>query len=192
MLSLDMASISIPEGELTSFDLPAICLVTGAREQVEVRTVRFTFTPLWIPLAIPGAAVACIVVPALFPLLLGLPLLAVFATRKVRGQLPFSPRGYRLWKVSSGALRVTSTFASLFLLVVLLSRVFDPGPLPWGLLAGLAIVPAVAYALAVRFGVAVRNVRRGVVRLRIPSSEAARTITHHLTAGAARSSAPHA
>lgn len=40
-------TIAIPKEAVTEFDMPRVCVATGATEGVEYRRVKFSFVPMW-------------------------------------------------------------------------------------------------------------------------------------------------
>ena len=79
-----MANISIPQNEMTSFDLPKVCIVTGDTQNVQFRPVKFQWYPRWI--GVFGIAPLIMVI-----------LLAVLM-RRAKGELPFSDAAWDAWK----------------------------------------------------------------------------------------------
>jgi hypothetical protein len=83
-----LATVEIPVNEMSSFDLPKVCLVTGATENVVFKPVKFSWYPRWIAVFI----------------LVGWPIaliLALTLTKRVKGELPFTEEAYRRWKAQS-------------------------------------------------------------------------------------------
>ena len=132
--------VTIPKAELTPFDLPSVCIVTGSRENVTFRKVNF----VWIPPAARFSVVFC----GMFGLIAMLVM-----QKKVEGQLPFTEQGWTAWRNAKlmalvgglvgffamfGALALVETsglFAAIFglggfvLLIVALIQVRGKGPL---------------------------------------------------------------
>jgi hypothetical protein len=49
--------ITIPSNELNSFGLPPVCVVTGSREGVVFKPVKFSWYPRWVSYLAPLALV---------------------------------------------------------------------------------------------------------------------------------------
>ncbi|MBS2032025.1 MAG: hypothetical protein JST54_29270 [Deltaproteobacteria bacterium] len=173
-----MPHVVIPRGEGNSVDLPAICLVTGATENVRwvPRALRHS-SPWWF-LAL---AVTCIN-PGL--MLLALP--AMLAIRVLTGkrmevELPLTDEGERL--SARGELIRNFAFGAVMATVITLPFVIvwavnnDKGRLPINasLLAfGASIVAAmVQSATSGRQRIWVRSINKAGADVAIPSSEAA-------------------
>ncbi len=80
-----MHSVNVPASELTEFDLPRVCVVTGQTQGVEFHPVKFSWYPRWVvALILVNLLVAAIVAQVL--------------TKKVSGKLPFTPEAHAAWK----------------------------------------------------------------------------------------------
>ncbi len=166
-----MAEVVIPGNELTAFDLPKVCVVTGATEGVVFKPVRFWWYPKWV--------IALIVVNLLIAAIVG-----SILTKRVKGELPFTEGAFRRWR------RVEALLGAVVVLAIFLG-LFALGALAVG--APTLWIPAALFALALpivaflRLGRGERVrcawIAEGWVALRVPSDVAAAKIRHRLTAG---------
>jgi len=167
-----MAHITIPSGELTEFDLPRVCVVTGATEDIVFKDVKFQWYPRWVAaLILINILIAAVVALAL--------------TKRVKGKLPFTEVAYAAWRRG-----VWTMLAAWFGAVVLF--LFGLGGLMSGRMAlgTMASVGCIALPLAVWLKL-VRNrnvictrIADGQITLRVPSDAAALAIREHLHGGA--------
>ena len=167
-----MASIQIPSQEMTEFDLPRVCVITGDTDGVVFKDVKFQWYPRWIgALVIINVLVAAVVAMAM--------------TKKVKGKLPFTEAGHAAWK--KGQLM----FGLSFLVAVALgigSGVAFGNDI--GALGILGVVLAIAAPIAAYFiwakgrRLGCTRIADGQITLSIPSEAAALAIRTHLHAGA--------
>jgi hypothetical protein len=170
--------ITIPVNELTSFDLPKVCIISGARSDVVFKPVKFAWYPRWVPaLIIVNLLVAAIVAFAL--------------TKRAKGELPFTEHAYRRWRLGN-VLRPVSWLFAIF-------AVFGSAALMAGdhLVLGLFIIalgvgaPIGTWFVFVRNqSLAVQKIADGVIVLRSPSANAALEFKQHLRGGAALPAPP--
>lgn len=162
-----MASITIPVKELTQFDLPAVCVVTGARESVTFRKVQF----VWIPPVARFAVVACGLV--------GVVAMLVMQKRAV-GELPFSEQGWARWR--SGKILVAvgvGAFAGLVALGAYTYSVASSGVGGLVMLGGLVALVAAALIAKGR-GPACKRIGDDDIELELPSADAAAAFAERL------------
>lgn len=165
-----MASITIPVKELTQFDLPAVCVVTGAREGVVFRKVQF----VWIPPVARMLAVACGLVGVV----------AMLAMQKrVHGELPFSDAGWERWR--SGKILVAVGVVACVALVALGAYTFSVASLEMGGLVMITgIVALVAAALLAKGrGPACKRIGDDDIELELPSADATAAFEERLRLG---------
>jgi hypothetical protein len=160
--------ISIPSKELNSFDLPSICVVTGSREGVVFKPVKFSWYPRWVSYFAPLALIVAVI-------------LAAILRKRVRGELPFTEKAWSDWRRGRIALALSMLAAVVGLVVgVPFAFTVDPN-------VGLASLAAVV-GLPVLVGVTLLRGRAPVVMkitdteitLRLPSDVAADAINARL------------
>lgn len=174
------ADLQIPTQELNAFDLPGVCVVTGAQEGVTFRAVKFWWYPRWVPLLIffPWGGL-------LLAFIVGL------ATRKqAKGELPFTDRGWSAWKRSkwTWGLSVMAFFAGLFVCLYLILEAAGGFVPEWVVGAGLAMtagLPVAGWFLAKPSMIVVRRIENGRLTVRLPSADATTRIHSHLFPAAA-------
>jgi hypothetical protein len=164
-------TIELALAEMTEFDLPRVCVLTGATSRVVFKDVKFQWYPRWI-----GAfGVAPFIMIILMATL----------TRRAQGKLPFTEEAWDAWqraKLFSG-LSLLGGLAFMFFSFFLFSEE--------RVSAG---VVCIAFAIALPVAVGITQLRgRGVtcvkidqssIHLKIPSDEAARHFSRHLKGGA--------
>ncbi len=166
-----MHEVELPINEMTKFDLPPICVISGGTENVTFRPVKFQWYPRWV--AVFGCA----------PLIMVILMLALM--RKAKGELPFSDAGWESWRRAKLALGVSlgAMMALLAAGVVLLETDSALGLL----LIGLSVVQlvVVSFALVKGKGPQCAKIDKEQIVLKLPSAEAADRIRAHLVAGKA-------
>lgn len=165
-------NVDIPTGELSSFDLPPVCVVTGRRDGIVFKPVKFSWYPRWI------------VVFAPFALLIAA-ILAFALTRRVSGELPFNEEAWRKWRFG----RTLFTASVLTALVLFISMPFAFAArldaVGWVLVALAIGFPLTAWITSVRGrGPSVERITKTHITLSLPSAEASRVIAKHLVASA--------
>lgn len=174
-----MARLSIPVNEVNAFDLPPVCLLTGATTDVSFQPVKFSWYPRWIALFAPLA-------------LLPVAILAWILTRRVAGQMPFSTGAYARWR--RGKLLFTlSLFGMIVILIggsaVMVSATSDEalGAFFLAILGAIAL-PIVVWAVTLRGrDVKVVEISKTHLTVEIPNAEVAQRVTRHLLSGERRS-----
>jgi len=165
--------IDLPENELNEFDLPRVCIVTGATDGVVFKPVKFSWYPSWVSvLVIINVLIAAIV--------------ASILTRRVKGQLPFTEESFKAWKRGQlfFALSIVAAIA-LFVGGFVLSFNQPGGLGALGILLAIA-VPIVVYRKYLRNRApVVKRIADGRVTLVLPSDAAVEAIRNHLFAGKA-------
>lgn len=163
--------LELPLASLSRADLPPVCLVTGANEGVEYRTVKFVWYPRWISL--------------LAPLLLLAAILAAIMTRRVTAELPFTPRAYRRWRLGVWAFGLSAAVAVVLFITALVLLATDQNALAVAAFVSTVALPLAVWLTLVRDQqVVVKEIRDDALVLRVPSLEATRAIAGHLAAHA--------
>jgi hypothetical protein len=166
-----MAKLTLPSNELTEFDLPRVCVITGATDGVVFKDVKFQWYPRWVAaLIIINVLIAAVVAMAL--------------TKKVKGKLPFTEEGYAAWR--RGVLM--NVLGWLGALALLFGGIFSfAGGIPE--LGGLCLAAMVALPITTYFVFARGRMLRCTeitatqITLELPSSSAVDAMTRHLFAG---------
>lgn len=162
-----MANISIPENEMTSFDLPKVCIVTGETANVQFRPVKFQWYPRWI--GVFGIA----------PLIMIILLLVLM--RKAKGELPFSDAAWAAWQ--KGKLMLTFSIIggiALFFggIAAIGNRAEGVGLLL--ILAGIVVPIVLGIVFLAGKGPTCLKIADGYIELKIKSDSAAEQIRRHL------------
>ncbi len=167
-----MAAVTIPSKELTPYDLPPVCVVTGAREGVTFRKVKFQ----WVPPTARFLVVFCGLIG----------IIAMFAMQKrVEGELPFSEEGWQRWR--SGKMLVAgglggflvALFAGLFAMSGHSGQGFGLGLIG----AGFVLLIA-ALVMARGRGPMCKRIDDESIELELPSADAVAAIEERLRGGA--------
>lgn len=168
-------TIKIPVNELTQFDLPKVCVMTGATEGVEFRPVKFQWYPPWLGiLIVVNVLVAAIVISVM--------------TKKAKGELPMTHEAWAKWKKWK-MLTVFSVLGFIggvvLSLVLLMTEVAALG----GVLFFATLIQLIVCLVVTRkAGPQVKEIKDNVVTLQLPMADVAATFTAHLTGGARRAS----
>ena len=168
--------VVIPKNELTEFDLPRICVVTGATDDVEFHDVTFQY--------IPPAARAFAAFCGPIGYLVAMSLMRKTAT----GKLPFVASAHDQWKT----MRVVLPLGLVGLIVAAVAAfAFGMSSAPSGSLVLIAVllVVAIGGALGMAFwlkqiGPAVISIDDTHVTLELPSADAAAAFETRLHAAA--------
>lgn len=161
-------------GGATWSELPPVCLVTGEKDQVTFRKVKFSWFPRWVLLLA--------FVPAGSLLLAGIA--ALILNKHAEGELPFTDRGWRQWRVAR-MITPLSIFLALSALVMGLSYTSSDQSAA----ATLAWVTMIGAPLALYLGlqrnrmVAAARITDTEIALQVPSEAAARAILDRLHPG---------
>jgi hypothetical protein len=172
MLRSAMALLSLPVAEMNSFDLPRVCLVTGA-PAAEFKKMKFSWYPRWVA--------ALIFVPY-GGLLLAL-VISLILRKHAAGELPFSEEGWARhrrskWIAASALLWMIGGFIGAIGL----------GIAEQGALAALTVLVALGLIIASmvyaqRTGISVQRIADDQIQLKIPSEAAALAVEAHLHSG---------
>jgi hypothetical protein len=172
-----MPALTLPVNELSSFDLPPVCLITGARDNVSFRKVKFAWYPRWVAFLI--------FVP--FGGLLLAAIVAMILTKKAAGELPFSDEGWSKWRMAKimVAVDVLWVIGAMFAGIGFAASETETG----GVIAALAFSSMVAVPVAIYFlfqrkrMVTPTRITDTDLTIKIPSEEAAAAVRMHLTGG---------
>ncbi len=170
-----MAQISIPQNEMSSFDLPKVCIITGETENVQFRPVKFQWYPRWI--GVFGMA------PLIMIILLAL------LMRRAKGELPFSDAAWEAWK--KGKMMLALGIVGCIVLLgaggaAVANRMEGLGVLMF--LAGIVLPIVVGVVFLAGRGPTCTRIDAGYVELKIKSDAAAEQIRRHLQGGGRRAS----
>src|SRR5262245_51538809 len=80
-----MQVVHLPKDAVTEFDIPRVCVATGATEGVRYQKVTFSFIPMWARMSVAFCGVIGIV-------------LMLMNTRRVEADIPFTDEAYAKWK----------------------------------------------------------------------------------------------
>lgn len=168
-----MAKITLPANELTEFDLPRVCVVTGQSEGVVFKDVKFQWYPRWV--------VALVLINVLIAAIV-----AAVLTKKVKGKLPFTEAAYTAWR--RGILLQTLSIVGA-IVAFIAGAIFmgsDREAVGGFLMVAALVVPIAVYFTQVKGKtVSCTRIADGTLDLTIPSDAAAISIQNHLHAGAA-------
>lgn len=168
--------VKIPLNEMTSFDLPKVCVLTGETQDVAFQKVKFQWYPRWV------AVLACA------PLIAVIVMLVMM--KRAQGELPFSPRGYGAYKTAKMMLAL-AILACIGLILGSLFLLETSAPAAGALLlVGIAVPVAISIVFVRGKTVGVTRIDDTGITLRIPNAAAAQAISDHLMGG--RQAAPPA
>ncbi|MHB8879629.1 MAG: hypothetical protein ACYC8T_38560 [Myxococcaceae bacterium] len=164
-----MAQIVVPDNELNSFDLPRVCIITGATQNVVFKKVKFSWYPRWV-----GVTVLINVLVAA--------VLAAVLTKRVQGELPFLEEAYAAWRKG----RILFAFSIVLAVGLLIGGVIllaSEQPIPGAAaLVATLVVPIVVWVKFLKdCNVTCTRIADGHTTLKIPSDEAAMKISSHLS-----------
>lgn len=167
----DMANLSIPLNEMTSFDLPKVCVITGSTQNVGFHPVKFQWYPRWIA------------VFAFAPLIMVIVMLILM--RRAKGELPFSEDAWAAWKKGK-LLMGLSAVGSIVLagagIAALANRLEAVGAV--ALLAAVALPIVIGVKFLAGRGPTCLRIGEAHLELKIKSDSAALAIERHLAGGA--------
>ncbi|MCP4872899.1 MAG: hypothetical protein GY898_29765 [Proteobacteria bacterium] len=158
--------VTLPVAAVNSFDLPAICFVTGSRERISWRKRVYRWSPPWILLLI-----VCFPVGVF---------LSVWLHRQVRVEVPVSDAAWRAWKLADNAGGL-SVLATLIGGGIALALADSGATVAAGVVAiGAVLAPFVAFLVARRFkGPSVRRITDDSIEFIIRNTEVADAIRRH-------------
>ncbi|RKG60871.1 zinc ribbon domain-containing protein [Corallococcus sp. AB011P] len=193
--------------EMNAFDLPPVCIITGERQGVVFKPVKFSWYPPWISLFLLLGVLALALVPILPIASIVLPIALIVAsvrTKQAKGTLPFTEEAWSRWR-RARVIRPIA-FAAGAGLLIMAAAVLAAGermPLGLGALALGVALPVLAWvyssqgpqlvgsdkdALEFASFLSLRvpqlpGSREDALVLSIPSSAAAQAIMSHFEAG---------
>ncbi|MBJ6761553.1 hypothetical protein JGU66_12320 [Myxococcaceae bacterium JPH2] len=163
-----MRDLTIPLKELSEFDLPAVCIVTGQTEGVVFKPVKFTWYPRWVNFFV------------LLNLLIAL-IIAAITTRRANGQLPFTEEAWRAWRL--GRILFPVSLISGILLIIAGTCLMVGEVVPFGLIVfalGIALPVGCHFRFVRNKGPVVNRIDKETLTLSLPSSEAAQAFQERL------------
>ena len=168
-----MAEIRIPTNELNPFDLPKVCVMTGATDAtVEFRKVKFQWYPPWVN--------ALILINVIV-----LAIVARILTKVAKGELAFSEAAWKRWRMWKMGL-VFSLLGMIVGIIVGIVLLASDSPLG-GVLAFASFVQGIVVIIIARkAGPSVTSIKDEVLILKVPSDDAARLYEQHLHSRVAR------
>lgn len=165
-------TVHLPKTAVSEFDLPRVCVATGATEGVSYRKVKFQFVPLWARLSVAFCGLIGVV-------------LMLINTRRVEAEIPFTDEAWGRFKRARiiPAVLIVGAIPLIFLPMAV-----DPDLILLGLVGFVAIViGAVVYAQVVtrQAGPMCKEITEESLVLEIPNEDAARAIEARVTGGGA-------
>ncbi len=173
-----MATLLIPENEMTSFDLPKVCIITGSNQNVAFRLVKFQWYPRWIA------------VFSFAPLIFVIVMLILL--RRANGELPFCDEAWEAWKKGKLLMALSAVGSAVLagFAIAAVANNLEVVGLP--MLLAAVVVPIVVYVRLLKDrGPTCLKIADGRIELKIPSASAAEMISRHLDGGG-RKTAPGA
>lgn len=169
--------ITIPNDELTEFDLPRVCVLTGESQGVVFKDVKFAWYPPWV-----AALVVVNVIVMAF--------VAWVLTKRATGKLPFTEAAWAAWR-KGRVIQVLSVLGGIILFIAGVFLMASAKAQATAVLAagGLLLVASIAVPVMLwrRFvkgkTLQVRRITRTHITLRLPSDEACATLQAHLSGG---------
>ena len=165
-----MATLSIPENEMTSFDLPKVCIITGSNQNVSFRPVKFQWYPRWI--AMFGVAPLIMVI------------LVAVLMRRAKGELPFSEEAWNAWKKGK-LLTALSAVGGIAVIGAGIAALANDIPALGALLllAGIAAPIVIGIIFLRGRGLTCTKIADGYIELTLKSDSGAEAIRRHLEGG---------
>ena len=162
-----MEQVNIPVECGNKFDLPAVCLISGVRDDIVWKRRRWSYTPPWVYFLILVNLLVMIIV-------------ALIVSKNARLELPYNREAYRSWRFRLTLLTLTilASIAGGFVLLFMGIDQEVPVVAIGGLLAGTILFPVTAWILWGRNrGPRVVKITDTTATFAIPSAEAALEIT---------------
>jgi hypothetical protein len=162
-----MQVVHLPKSAVSEFDIPKVCVATGATDGVRYQKVKFTFVPMWARMSVAFCGIIGVI-------------LMLVNTRRVEADIPFTDEAYAKWKRAKiiPAILIVGAIPVIFLPMLV-----DEQLILLGLIGFLAIViGAVVYAQTVmkQTGPFVKEITEDTLVIEIPSDEAAAAIDRRL------------
>lgn len=165
-----MSELRLPRKALTRFDLPPVCLATGAVDGVTYHKTRFVFVPLWARLSVAFCGLIGVI-------------LVLVSTQRADAEVPFTEEAFAVWKRAK-MVTVALVLGSLVPLVG--GLLLMDSTLLVGIVAFLAVlVGAVVYSQTVLKGLGpiCKSIDADSIVLVVPSEAAADAINKRLGLG---------
>ena len=162
--------------EMNAFDLPPVCIITGERQAVVFKPVKFAWYPRWIDRF---ALLAVLVLPIAF-------IVASVMMKQVTGTLPFTEEAWSRWRRARvlGPVAFMAGAALLIMAVAVMAAAGGSTPLGLGALALGVALPVLAWVYSLRSrGPRLLGSAKDAIGLAIPSDAAAQAIMSHFEAG---------
>lgn len=171
-----MYPIRIPINEMNAFDLPKRCLITGETEGVEFRKMKLGWYPPWIAIFIIGALLIALI-------------LMLILTKRANGELPFTPKAYRRWKIGQGMFIFSVVLAIVPFIMGIVVAITGDGSKPVAVgiasfLAAIALPTGIWFWLVRGKSIRVKRIDNTHLTLMVPKHEVAEAFQRHLTGGA--------
>ncbi len=165
-------TVTLPKNAVSQFDLPKVCVATGATEGISYHKVKFQFVPMWARLSVAFCGLIGVV-------------LMLINTRRVEAEIPFTDEAYARFKRS----RIVPVFLILGAIpLMFLPMLIDEDLIILGALAFIAmVIGAVVYAQVVSrsAGPICKEITEDSIILEIPNEDAARAMDARLMGGGA-------
>lgn len=163
-------TVRLPKTAVSEFDLPRVCVATGATEGVSYHKVKFQFVPMWARLSVAFCGLIGVV-------------LMLLNTRRVEAEIPFTDEAFARFKRARiiPAILIVAAIPLIFLPMAI-----DPELIILGVLAFFAVViGAVIYAQVVtkQAGPLCKEITDAEIVLDIPNEGAARAMESRVVGG---------
>lgn len=169
--------VRLPKTAVSEFDLPRVCVATGATEGVTYHKVSFQFVPVWARMSVAFCGIIGFVIMAL-------------NTRRVQAEMPFTDAAFAHYK---RARIIPAVIIVAGVPLMILPMLIDPDAVLLGFLMFIAaVIGAVVYAQAVtkHAGPVCKEIDEETITLELPNDDAARAFEARLHASPAAPSAP--
>ena len=163
-------TVRLPKTAVSEFDLPRVCVATGATEGVSYHKVKFQFVPMWARLSVAFCGLIGVI-------------LMLINTRRVEAEIPFTDEAFAKFKRARVIPAVLIVGAIPLIFVPML---IDPDLIVLGLVAFVAgVIAAVVYAQAVtrHAGPMCKEITEDAILLEIPNDDAARAMESRVMGG---------
>lgn len=162
-----MATVRIPVNELTSFDLPKVCVVTGASDGVVFKPVKFQWYPPWVAVFACAPAIALV--------------LMLILMKRAKGELPFTEAAHAAWQRGRLLLGASIVGAIVLFVVALTQSDQVPALIPLALVLCIAEPIVIGVVFLRNKGPRVKKIADGFIELQLPSQAATEAIAAHVS-----------